>query len=58
MIVPGNPDESTVWDLVANDEMPPEPDEPLSDEEKTTLRRWIEEGAKNLPSAVRGQAYR
>ena len=52
VIVPGNPDESTVWDLVANDEMPPEPDEPLSDEEKTTLRRWIQEGAKNLPSAL------
>jgi hypothetical protein len=51
VVVPGNPDESTLWDLVANDEMPPEPDEPLSDEEKNTLRRWIQEGARNLPSA-------
>ncbi len=52
VVVPGNPDESTLWDLVANDEMPPEPDEPLSDDEKNTLRRWIEDGARNLPSAV------
>ena len=52
VVVPGNPDESTLWDLVANDEMPPEPDEPLSDDEKNTLRRWIEEGARNLPSVV------
>jgi len=50
--VPGNPDESTLWDLVANDEMPPEPDEPLSDDEKSTLRRWIQEGARNLPNAA------
>ena len=52
VVVPGNLDESTLWDLVANDEMPPEPDEPLSGEEKNTLRRWIQEGARNLPSAA------
>jgi hypothetical protein len=50
VVVPAKLDESTLWDLVANDEMPPEPDEPLSDEEKGTLRRWIQQGAKNLPT--------
>jgi hypothetical protein len=52
VIVPGDPGESALWDLVSNDEMPPKPEEPLSADEKTLLRRWIEQGAKNLPSAV------
>jgi Protein of unknown function (DUF1553)/Protein of unknown function (DUF1549)/Planctomycete cytochrome C len=56
VIVPGNLDESTLWDLVSNDEMPPKPEEPLSADEKSLLGRWIEQGARNLPSAteVRG----
>ena len=56
VIVPGDLDESTLWDLVSNDEMPPKPEEPLSADEKSLLRRWIEQGARNLPSAaeVRG----
>ena len=52
VVVPGELDESPLWDLVANDEMPPEPEEPLTAGEKTLLRRWIEQGARNLPSAV------
>jgi len=52
VVVPGNLDESTLWDLVVNDEMPPKPDEPLPAGEKALLRRWIEQGARNLPSAV------
>ena len=52
VIVPGNLDESTLWDLVSNDEMPPKPEEPLSADEKALLRRWIEQGARNLPSAA------
>ena len=52
MIVPGKLDESTLWDLVSNDEMPPEPEEPLPAGEKALLRRWIEQGARNLPSAA------
>ena len=54
MIVPGNLDESTLWDLVSNDEMPPKPEEPLSADEKGLLRRWIEQGARDLPSCRRG----
>ena len=52
VVVPGNLDESTLWDLVSSDEMPPKPEEPLSADEKGLLRRWIEQGAKNLPSAA------
>jgi hypothetical protein len=51
VIVPGEPDESLIWGQVANDDMPPRPDEPLSADEKAILRRWIERGAKGLPGA-------
>jgi hypothetical protein len=53
VIAPGNLDESTLWDLVSNDEMPPKPEEPLSADEKVLLRRWIEQGARDLPSAAK-----
>jgi hypothetical protein len=52
VIVPGNLDESTLWDLVSNDEMPPEPEEPLPAAEKDLLRRWILQGAPSLPSVA------
>jgi uncharacterized protein DUF1553/uncharacterized protein DUF1549/cytochrome c len=52
VVVPGNLNESLLWDLVSNDEMPPRPGEELSTDEKTLFRRWIEQGAKNLPSAA------
>ena len=52
VVVPGKLDESTLWDLVSNDEMPPEPEEPLPAGEKALLRRWIEQGARNLPDAA------
>jgi hypothetical protein len=51
VVVPGKLDESTLWDLVENDEMPPEPEEHLPAGEKALLRRWIEQGARHLPSA-------
>ena len=49
IIAPGSPDESALWDRVAADEMPPKPEEPLSVAEKALIRRWIEQGAKELP---------
>ena len=49
VVEPGKPEESTLWDLVAGDEMPPKPEDPLSAVEKETLRRWIEQGAAGLP---------
>jgi hypothetical protein len=51
-IVPGKLDESILWDLVSNDEMSPEPEEPLSASEKALLRRWIEHEARSLPSVT------
>jgi hypothetical protein len=44
-IVPGDPANSLLWDHVSHGEMPPEDRPPLSDEEKTWLRQWIEDGA-------------
>ncbi len=51
VLVPGKLDESLIWNQVADDDMPPRPDEPLSAAEKATLRRWVAQGAKGLPSA-------
>jgi hypothetical protein len=48
-VVPGKPDESLLWDQVSSGEMPPEPEEPLSDSDKAAIRRWIERGAEGLP---------
>jgi hypothetical protein len=49
VVEPGKPEESTLWDMVSGDEMPPKPEEPLSAVEKESLRRWIEQGAAGLP---------
>ena len=50
-IVPGKPDESLLWArIVTTDEddimPPPKSHKVLKDEEKGTLRKWIEQGAK------------
>jgi hypothetical protein len=43
-------DESLLWAMVDGDEMPPEDEDPLTDEEKSRIRRWLEAGAKsNVP---------
>jgi hypothetical protein len=52
VVVPGNLDESPLWELVSSDEMPPRPEEPLAADEKALLQQWIEQGARNLPSAL------
>jgi hypothetical protein len=45
-VVPGNLEESSVWSRVAVDgDMPPEDQDPLSEEEKRVLRQWIMAGA-------------
>ena len=54
-IVPGKPDESDLYDMVFNDDMPGEDANvpPLTAEEKETVRRWIEAGAPGeLPPGV------
>ena len=47
LVVPKKPDESKVWDLVTNDEMPPEDAKtgPLSTEQKEIIQQWIAAGA-------------
>ncbi|WP_161625804.1 DUF1553 domain-containing protein [Singulisphaera acidiphila] len=44
VIVPGKPDESVLWEQVADGTMPPKTK--LSPAEKSTLKRWIADGAK------------
>ncbi|WP_422928476.1 PSD1 and planctomycete cytochrome C domain-containing protein [Singulisphaera sp. PoT] len=46
-VIPGKLDESPLWEQVSSGEMPPK--DPLSDDEKARLRRWIEAGAPGLP---------
>ena len=53
-IAPGDAVASLFWKRVAADEMPE--DEPLSAAEKHVLRRWIETGARGLPSDGKRQA--
>jgi hypothetical protein len=53
IVVAGQPDDSLIWTRVADEEMPP--DDPLSDDEKAVLRRWIEAGAAGLPEIVPGE---
>jgi hypothetical protein len=47
-LVPHDVQASLLWKRVAEDEMPP--DEPLADNEKELLRRWIAAGAPGLPA--------
>jgi mono/diheme cytochrome c family protein len=54
LVVAGRPDASLIWGRVADEEMPP--DEPLPDDEKALLRRWIERGAAGLPSVAAGES--
>jgi len=49
VVVPGNVDESSLWQRVADEEMPP--DEPLPPEERERIRAWIEAGAPGLSDA-------
>jgi hypothetical protein len=52
VVSPGSLAESTLWEQVASDEMPPKPEEPLTADEKQTICRWIEQGARGLPGAA------
>ena len=45
-LVPHDADASLIWKRVISDEMPP--DAPLTDDEKSLLRRWIVAGAPGL----------
>jgi uncharacterized protein DUF1553/uncharacterized protein DUF1549/cytochrome c len=52
VVIPGSLDESLIWDQVSTDQMPPRPGEPLSSTEKSLLRQWILQGARELPNAA------
>ena len=49
-VIPGNLNESLLWERIESDEMPPE--KPLSAQEKTMIRDWISGGAIGLPKDV------
>ncbi|MEZ6131555.1 MAG: DUF1553 domain-containing protein [Planctomycetaceae bacterium] len=42
--IPGNADQSLLWQRVRDDQMPPK--HPLTDDQKAVLKKWIENGAK------------
>ncbi|HSG71565.1 MAG TPA: DUF1549 domain-containing protein, partial [Planctomycetaceae bacterium] len=44
VLVPGKLGESYLWERISSDEMPPK--HPLSDDEKSLFKTWIEQGAK------------
>jgi cytochrome c553 len=46
VLVPGNPDKSSLFERVRKGEMPPGGKDQLSNDEQALLRRWISEGAK------------
>jgi hypothetical protein len=52
-VAAGRPDDSLLWARVADEEMPP--DEPLAENEKAVLLRWIESGAPGLPKIAPGE---
>ncbi|WP_404310750.1 c-type cytochrome domain-containing protein [Neorhodopirellula lusitana] len=43
VVVPGDPDQSLLWQVISDDQMPPK--NPLGEEEKQMIRQWIEAGA-------------
>ena len=53
LVAAGLPEKSLIWVRVADDEMPPE--EPLTDDEKSIIRRWVEGGAAGLPEIASGE---
>ncbi len=52
LVVAGQLEESSLWKRIADEEMPP--DEPLTEDEKKSSKRWIEAGAPGLPKVVAG----
>ena len=53
VVIPGQPDESELFQLLVTENpttvMPPTDGKPLSLEEITTVRKWIEAGAPPFP---------
>ncbi|MEZ6049469.1 MAG: DUF1549 domain-containing protein [Planctomycetaceae bacterium] len=49
-LIPGNLEESLLWQRIADNEMPPE--NPLDESTRLKLKSWIENGAPGLPEEV------
>jgi hypothetical protein len=49
VVAPGRLGESLLWEVIADERMPPE--DPLPESERSIIRRWIEEGAVGLKAA-------
>jgi uncharacterized membrane protein/mono/diheme cytochrome c family protein len=52
MIVAGNAEDSELWRLLRDNEMPPRPAKPVSPEDKDAIRAWIRTGAPPLPAGA------
>ncbi len=57
VITPGNAMDSELWQLVAKDEMPHDR-APLSEDEKTQLRKWLDEGAEWTSESIDPVIYK
>lgn len=57
LILPGNAEDSLLWEVVESDEMPQDRD-PLSVEEKQLLREWIDGGASWSVAVIDPANYR
>ncbi|MBL8849082.1 MAG: DUF1549 domain-containing protein, partial [Planctomycetaceae bacterium] len=51
VIAPGKPDDSLLWTSISDGVMPPEGEPGLTDDERATIRKWIEQGAPTRSSA-------
>lgn len=51
VIKAGAPDDSLLWTNIADGLMPPEGEPPLTEEERRTIRAWIEQGAHSRTAA-------
>lgn len=60
-VTPGNPDRSLIWKHISSDDenvvMPPSYEEPMSDDEKSVIRQWIEDGAPPFPASDRTREF-
>jgi uncharacterized membrane protein len=48
LVVTGDPDQSKLWQVIRDDEMPKRPAKPVSSDNKDVIRTWIRAGAPPL----------
>lgn len=52
VVVPNQPGDSLLWEVIADERMPPE--DPLPETERLLLKQWIEQGAPGLIATANG----